>query len=250
MVRAARSSGFTVIEVMLFLAVSGLMILGMFVGISGSINRQRYEDAVFSFQDYLQGQYNLVDNVRNNRDQYICRSGAIIEASPTEQAERARGTSDCVITGRLVTTVDGRRFTSKPVIATAPSSAYDVTHGEAGLLDSLQLVVMPDVALTDSDDYQIAWNTRIYTEKGNEDASNTAQLLIVRMPTSNVVRTYFRTTDSTDLTGFWTGGSPSELSLCVEPDGLIRSNPTGVRVLASASNANSVQFISAGAGTC
>lgn len=247
MVPATRSSGFTVIEVMLFLAVSGLMILGMFVGIGGSINRQRYEDAVYSFQDYMQGQYNIVDNVRNNRSEYICQSGAIVQASATAtDLEKARGASNCIIAGQLVTTTDGRQFTSKPVVATAPSSAYDTAHDEAAFLSSLQLVAVPDEAATDIDEYKMAWSTRIQTP----DSSDTAQLLIVRMPTSGIVRTYFRTTIVPDLSGFWTGSMPDELSLCVEPDGLIGTNPMGVRVLRDAVNANSVQLISAGAGVC
>lgn len=248
MVRTSYSSGFTVIEVMLFLAVSGLMILGMFVGISGSINRQRYEDAVFSFQDYAQGQFNLVDNVRNNRDlNYTCQSGTIADSGMGGDA--ARGTSEeCSIVGRLVTTTDGRNFVSEPVYST--SNTLDTTSGDAALLDSMQLALAPSDATNDNDDYELAWGTRIYTDPANPDSSNTAQLLIVRMPISNVVRTYFRTQTSQPLEDFWSTTSEPEIALCVQPDGLIRSNPTGVKVLANATNANSVQMIAAGTGTC
>ena len=245
MVRTSYSSGFTIIEVMLFLAISGLMVVGMFVGISGSINRQRYEDAVYSFQDYMQGQYNLVDNVRNNHDDIrVCRGGNIVEDMANRES---RGTSqDCTIVGRLITTTDGRRFVSEPVFST--NSALDTTHGETALLNSLQLTTAS--VASDSEDYQLSWNTRVYTDKAHRDASHTAQLLILRMPDSGIVRTYFRTATVGLLNEFWSGTPPAEMALCVEPDGLIKSNPTGVRVLAKAVNANSVQFISAGAGTC
>lgn len=242
MVRTAPSSGFTIIEVMLFLAITGLMITGMFIGVSGSINRQRYNDSVRSLQDYLQGQYNFADNVRNNRGEPITGCGA---------ATTTRGTSDCTVVGRLITTTNGLDFTSVPVFSTNP--APDTTGSEKDLLDDLDLTVAPADKLTDEDDYQVAWSSKIYTKKGDESAT-TAQLLIVRMPTSGVIRTYFRTTSTLttpeSLKEMWATASEPELILCVAPDGLIGSTPTGVRVLANAINANSVQFITAGAATC
>lgn len=248
MARVSYDSGFTVIEVMLFLAITGLMIVGMFVGVSGSINRQRYEDAVHSFQDYMQGQYNLVDNVRNNHlSNYVCQGGAIVDGGMG--GDESRGTSeDCTIVGRLVTTTDGQNFVSEPVYST--SSDLDTTHGETALLNSLDLATGPTAGATDNDDYKLAWNTTIYTDRAHPGSSQTAQLLILRMPVSGVVRTYFRTVTAGSMNTFWNGPSPAEITLCVAPDGLIKSNPTGVRVLASAINANSVQFIPAGAGKC
>lgn len=239
MVRPQYTSGFTVIEVMLFFAISGLMITGMFVGISGSINRQRYDDAVHSLQDYMQGQYNFVDNVRNNR----------ISASVAGCDGAARGTSTaCMIVGRLITTTNGSTFTSEPVFSTNPT--LDTTNGETALLNSLGLALAASADANDKETYQTAWSTRIYTNKNDPSASRTAQLLILRMPTSDVVRTYFRTATTGPLSGFWAGAPVGQLALCVEPDGLIGSSPTGVRILANAINANSVQFITAGANVC
>lgn len=247
MVRTSYSSGFTVIEVMLFLAVSGLMILGMFVGISGSINRQRYDDAVFSFQDYMQGQFNLVDNVRNNRDlNYTCEPGLIAEDSTPDEA---RGTSeDCTIVGRLVTTTNGRDFISEPVFST--SGTIDTSGDDAVLLDSMQLTLGPSDATNDHDDYTLAWSTKVYTDSANPGTSNSAQLLIVRMPTSSIVRTYLRTNTTQPLDEFWGASSDDEIALCVAPDGLVQSNPIGVRLMKNATNANSVQRIAAGDGSC
>lgn len=233
MARTSDGRGFTIIEVMLFLAISGLMVAGMFIGISGSINRQRYEDAVYSFQDYMQSQYNLVDNVRNNRSDSVagCDGGS-------------RGTSNCAIVGRLVTTTDGRNFISEPVFAR--NSTPDPTGNVTELLGRLQLTTANTA--TDNENHQLAWGTRIYTDRAHPDASNTSQLLVLRMPTSGVVRTFFRTTPGRDLASGWS--SATQLALCVEPDGLIKSNALGVRVLVNAINTNSVQFISAGAGVC
>ncbi len=247
MVRSPYSSGFTIIEVMLFLAISGLMIVGMFVGISGSINRQRYDDAVSSFQDYIQGQYNIVDNVRNNRpDSYICSGGSISTGSGMN-----RGTSDCTLAGRLITTTDGSNFVSEPVIATGTTLVTDST--EVALLDSLGLTRMPTGASRDDDTYRLAWSTRVYAGIGTKAtlSTHTAQLLILRIPTSGVIRTYFRTSSSTaPLNQLWNAPPTDQLLLCVEPDGLTMANANGVKVLKNAVNTNSVQFITAGEGAC
>ena len=43
------SGGFTIIEVMLFLAVSGVLAAGILATVGGTIGAQRYRDAVDSF---------------------------------------------------------------------------------------------------------------------------------------------------------------------------------------------------------
>lgn len=46
-------SGFTIIEVMLFLAITGLMLIGVLGGTYSSIARQRYNDSLRSFAEFL-----------------------------------------------------------------------------------------------------------------------------------------------------------------------------------------------------
>ncbi len=58
--------GFTVIEVMLFLAITGLMLLGVLGGTYASINRQRYNDAVKTYADFLKGVYAEVISPQSN----------------------------------------------------------------------------------------------------------------------------------------------------------------------------------------
>jgi type II secretory pathway pseudopilin PulG len=58
-----RTSGFTIIEVVLFLAISGLMAIGLLAGTSMAIQRQQYRDAVQSFAGYLRDEYARVVSV-------------------------------------------------------------------------------------------------------------------------------------------------------------------------------------------
>ena len=46
--------GFTIIETMLVLSVTGLLSVGIMVGWSVNINRQRYDDSVNTFKSDIQ----------------------------------------------------------------------------------------------------------------------------------------------------------------------------------------------------
>ena len=58
--------GFTLIEITLFLALSGFLMVGLIIASNISISRQRYNDAVNSFADFLRGIYTEVSNVSND----------------------------------------------------------------------------------------------------------------------------------------------------------------------------------------
>ncbi len=57
---AKTAEGFTIIEVMLVLAISGLLLVGLIGGTFASINRQRYNDSVRDFAEYLRTVYSEV----------------------------------------------------------------------------------------------------------------------------------------------------------------------------------------------
>ena len=57
--------GFTLIEVALFLAVTGLLFIGVTVGVQNSIFQQRFNDSVQNFMEFLRGSYNNVSNVQS-----------------------------------------------------------------------------------------------------------------------------------------------------------------------------------------
>jgi len=90
--------GFTIIETMLFLGITGLLIVGILAGTGNSISIQRYRDSVTSLQSMLQMQYSNVENVSNNS---VAAKSCGAKTSP-------RGQSDCVILGRFISTTDGK----------------------------------------------------------------------------------------------------------------------------------------------
>ena len=96
-------TGFTVIETMLFLAVTGALAVGILVGSGVSIGQQRYRDSVNGLKSYIQQQYSEVSNVVNSRDKtWACDAqGNVVEVE--QISAEARGTSDCVVLGRFIT---------------------------------------------------------------------------------------------------------------------------------------------------
>ena len=103
---------FTIIEVSFFLAISGLMAVGLLAGMGATINSHRYRDSVASLQSQLQQEFSRVENIQNNRaGNESCNATASITSSSSE-----RGTTDCVIVGRFIA-IEGDKITSYPVIA-------------------------------------------------------------------------------------------------------------------------------------
>lgn len=100
-----RVAGFTVIETMLFLSVSGLLIVGVLVASGGVINAQRYRDANTSLLSFFQSEYDRVANVQNVRDDKVTCSLGDTKLTMSDSVS-SRGTSECVILGRLIRTTD------------------------------------------------------------------------------------------------------------------------------------------------
>src|SRR6187402_1944283 len=100
-------NGFTIIETMLFLGVTGMLATAILVGSGVAIGQQRYRDSVNSLKSQVQQQYSEVTNVINSRDKnWSCDvNGNVIEAPDASDGE-SRGTTDCVLLGRLLTVDD------------------------------------------------------------------------------------------------------------------------------------------------
>lgn len=60
-----RKEGFTIVEMALFLAITGLLFVGIIAGTYGAIRRQRYNDSVQSFANLWRDIYSEVSNTQN-----------------------------------------------------------------------------------------------------------------------------------------------------------------------------------------
>ena len=134
-------SGFTIIEVMIFVAISGMLLVGVLIGISSAIARQRYNDATESFAEFLRQQYAFVINpqiqlhehaadctgsimggdsvfdLRHSSQQYINgqwildnyfdSAGNFVRDPFTSNRELTRGRSSCALYGVMLTFSEG-----------------------------------------------------------------------------------------------------------------------------------------------
>lgn len=66
--QAKTKAGFTLIEVTLTLAISGLIFIGLVGGLSGSVARQRYTSQVDSFAEFLRNVYSEASNPQGNTE--------------------------------------------------------------------------------------------------------------------------------------------------------------------------------------
>src|SRR5690349_9230293 len=109
-----KTAGFTIIEVMLFLAVSGALTVGILVGAGVAIGQQHYRDSVSSLKSLIQAQYNEAANVTNSRSgDESCSNANIIAPPSSVTTPQARGTSDCLLMGRSITiSADGTQVTT------------------------------------------------------------------------------------------------------------------------------------------
>lgn len=177
--------GFTVTEVMIFLAISGLMLVGAIVGVTSNINNTRFNDGVRSTTSFVQGQYNEVSSGRNMRpDTAGCIGGQPSVAGPSEPA----GMTDCVILGRFLY-FSGDTVTSKYIVANGILLGH-TTGTDTNVLNQLNPRVATDAIYQQQ--FPIPWSIGI-NKMTRDNAATGAQvnsLFIVRSPVSGKILVY------------------------------------------------------------
>lgn len=229
--------GFTVIEVMLFLAVTGMLAIGILVGSGVTIGQQRYRDSVNSLKSFIQLQYSEVANVVNSRDKgWTCDTTGAIAEAPSGQP---RGTSDCVFLGRFITVnSSGTEMRSANVTAYrvpgAPEAASDITE----IATNYRLSISP----IDQEVEEIAWGAQVV----KQDTTNPmpVSMLIVRSPLSGSLFTFTAEGATTNLNSLVNiANTSTPRSLCMNADvGTFVGRRMEVRIEANATNQSSVRI--------
>ena len=222
--KVSNQPGFTIIETMLFLGITGLLVMGVLVGAGTQINVQRYRDSVTSLQSNLQQQYSDVANVSNDGS-----NGSACGDSP-------RGQSDCVILGKFIKTIDGQSLSIQDVIGTIPNSSITSTNDIAVLkLYNIR------VSSENGNVYDIEWNSSLTDLTGRNAAA--FSMLTLRSPVDGTIRTF--------IDGSHIVNKPSDLlvdsaltssiNVCVGSSGLFNGGKSAITVAAGASNASAIE---------
>ena len=181
--KETKRRGFTLVEVALFLAVTGMLFVGIVFAIQNSMFQQRYNDSVQSFAEFLRSIYSQTMNVENR--------------------DSSSGRSEQAIYGKLVTFGESKNFEGNNNDEKAIFS-YTVIgdiNDEFGTKDTLsELGILKANVFIKSgstlgfagiaEQYFTRWGATIETTDGWNYQDFKGALLVVRHPKSGTVFTY------------------------------------------------------------
>lgn len=247
-------SGFTIIETMLFLAVTAVLVVGVLAGTGVSINNQRYKDSVYSLQSYLQKQLSEVVSTSNDSpllggsQKYSCSSSAVVTIAGVGEP---KGQSNCLILGKLITASPTTGETSQLVSRTVVGypKATTTSSDDTTVFQSYYIRAIQDSVIV-GDTYSIEWSNVLKTPSvgGNSKFS----ILIIKSPASGIIRTYINPTtvvninSSLDSTMTLASNLANPITLCVRPGagGVYNGEIMAVVLNKGASSASSVEIFS------
>ncbi len=234
--------GFTIIELVLVFAITGLVIAMVLTGIGNSLRAERYRDATNQTIDFFQGLYSKTANISNDRDAAKnCDEHVVNEVYDT--GGKGRGTSECFLTGYFIRSSDnGDSITSQLVIARRDANA----DPDIGTLSEAATLRRSHLHATEQSTYTLDWGARLL--QGSDPARFT--MLIARSPVSGVIRTYVDLTSNTaTMASLLTEpGLVSDARFCIDPSGIFNAGiaKNGFVVDSGASNSSNVRQLSAG----
>lgn len=259
--------GFTIIETMLVLAITGVLIAGLLVGLGASISNQRYRDSVTTFKNLIQDQYSQIDNVTNDRDSsWTCDSSAT-PAQVDAGSGISPGQSDCVLLGRYIGIVN-----DKITMATVVGYPHSDTSS-SGTIASIKSDYTLGISTSSIEATTLEWGAQIaWPAKGAGAQSPTSPrslaLLMVRSPENGTTYTFTSDTvndvdaiSSATLTSMMvanisaTNPGQGARSVCIDPNGVSVPEKLAVYIGAGASGPGSIEtrskalFAAAGSDT-
>jgi type II secretory pathway pseudopilin PulG len=254
-------AGFTIVETMLFLAVTGVLIATLLGGVGIALNNQRYNDAVQSFKSLLQTQYSDISTVINDRsDDWSCNANAIT-SQPTSGGTQAQGQSDCFLVGKFVTIVGGSVSTTD-VVATQKSGILNQSGDDIAKLTSNYHFSLSTVQTETQD---LEWGTEIAWPSSGASTHDTSHapttprsivMLLIRSPDSGTTYTFTKdpqtssetnpaTVKEADLIAMMVSGNvvpgQGDRLICLDSDGLSTSGNMGFYIEAYATDSSAIQ---------
>jgi Tfp pilus assembly protein PilE len=193
---------FTIIEIMLVLAITGLLFIGLVSSFQATIRRQRYNDSVMTAQNIFQEQYDLVSSVQNGRetgDPATSKKPDYITCSKNDASKvvkvattgglHAPGMSACLVYGRLIEFANsGRQIKVSSVIGLEPSKTADYKNKTETEIFKDSYISVEKAGQSEPLDMQ--WGSWLREPTDTGKAAVTGGMLILKSPVSGTVWTY------------------------------------------------------------
>ncbi len=252
--------GFTIIEVLLALAISAALTAAIMATVQVSINRHRYLDSVTSFRDFLRGQYDQLNNVAvTNVDDKNLAEMENCGDSGTGHQRYGTGRSNCLMVGRLIKIEpDGpeqskvrtkRIFYDEQINTVNSSNDFENFFNQGDNQSNVEKFDIETIKMSDKEEeYFLEWSTKLLTPDNPPQPVNdiTATILIVRSPDDGTVRTFTAIGDYFDNTSYLVpliNQGSQAIDFCVRP----ANNPYGpvraVRLNANATNSSAIEIM-------
>lgn len=241
------SSGFTMVEVVLFFAVSSALMLGIISGVSSTISRQHYNDTVNDFSEYLRDVYSNVQNVDNSK--FYEGVGATATA----------GRSDQAIYGRLLVfgNDSGKRIDSYVLVGKIINGSYakvsDLTYDDGAgnqvacpaNADTLTLLRCTDTKIlsdTNKSSYPLVWGG--FAENPNSNTAFSSCVLVARSPLSGAVHTYVSADPNCGnlAASSFASFTEADINICIDSEDNTNKVRRNLRIHAGAANSSAIDL--------
>lgn len=173
--------GFTIIEVMLVLAITALMLTAVLNNSSRRINDQHYREGVESFRDFLAGTFEDIDSVKNDvlGQKKRCDGNPFTDsAGATVNAVSWRGSAECFYSGREITLMYNSTTQDTELISRSVKAFVDKNRDS-----DPQYVATTDPGEENLERQNIDWGVTAMKPKPHSDSGySNFRLRIVRHP--------------------------------------------------------------------
>jgi type II secretory pathway pseudopilin PulG len=244
-----KTRGFTIIETLLFLAISGVLVIAMLAGVGVTIQIQRYRDAVETFKTLLQDQYSELTSVTNEERTSAWSCGSQAETVEGGTGAKERGQSDCVILGRYVA-ITGTDVTMYSVVGYPSGSSTTGTD-----IDKLRANYVLNISTMTKEETILEWGAEIAWPRsgGGSQTPQTPRsvsFLFIRSPDSGQVYTFtdntaFEIPTPASLRNMVVAGNAipgqSDRTLCIDSGGALVNADSSVYVSAFATGPSSIE---------
>jgi hypothetical protein len=178
-----RQAGYTVVEVTLFLGITGLLFLIVLIGTGTSIRSIRFSDSNRSMVAFVQRQYDDIINGLNTRPGQESCSGGVVSTGTSQTP----GTSNCLLLGKLlVFNLNSSRIDLYNVIGSEPASV-DYAQTDQQLVSAFNPTVITNSGVTS---YDIPWGAVVSGTKRLSDSKAVTALALIRSPKSSRILSY------------------------------------------------------------